>query len=170
MPGFNGKGPLTGKGCGFCILKNSEKNTHQVQGFAGLQDVPVGQKIENNSEDSRKAVISMPRGDRTGPAGAGPMTGRSAGFCAGYQAPGYANSVGGRGFRGRGRGFWGRGGGRGWRNWFNATGLPGWLRAGFSRQPTPVDKKQELAGLKQQEELLQNNLSQINERIEQLEK
>jgi len=57
----------------------------------------------------------MPRGDRTGPGGTGPMTGRGAGYCAGYPVPGYANPVGGygRGFgRGRGRGF-GRGGGRG---------------------------------------------------------
>lgn len=33
----------------------------------------------------------MPRGDRTGPAGMGPMTGRAAGYCAGYPAPGYMN-------------------------------------------------------------------------------
>ena len=31
----------------------------------------------------------MPRGDQTGPAGMGPMTGRAAGFCAGYSTPGY---------------------------------------------------------------------------------
>ena len=61
----------------------------------------------------------MPRGNRTGPDGAGPMTGRGTGYCAGYLVPGYVNSVGGygRGFgRGRGRGFgrgWGRGFGRG---------------------------------------------------------
>ena len=57
----------------------------------------------------------MPRGNRTGPDGAGPMTGRGAGYCAGYSVPGYVNPVGGygRGFgRGRGRG-WGRGFGRG---------------------------------------------------------
>ncbi len=57
----------------------------------------------------------MPRGDRTGPWGAGPMTGRAAGYCAGYPVPGYMNpGVGyGRGWRrGRGRG-WGRGWGRG---------------------------------------------------------
>jgi hypothetical protein len=57
----------------------------------------------------------MPRGDRTGPWGAGPMTGRGAGYCASYSVPGYANPVGGygRGWgRGRGRGF-GRGWGRG---------------------------------------------------------
>ena len=62
----------------------------------------------------------MPRGDRTGPAGAGPMTGRAAGYCAGYSVPGYSNPVGGYGRRwgrGYGRGFgrgWGRGFGRGW--------------------------------------------------------
>ena len=60
----------------------------------------------------------MPGGDGTGPGGMGPMTGRAAGFCAGYPAPGYVNSVGGRGMgmgwgRGRGGGF-GRGRGFGW--------------------------------------------------------
>ena len=39
----------------------------------------------------------MPCGDRTGPAGMRPMTGRSAGFCAGFSVPGYANPVGRRG-------------------------------------------------------------------------
>jgi Family of unknown function (DUF5320) len=45
----------------------------------------------------------MPRGDGTGPAGLGPMTGRAAGLCAGYSVPGYMNPIGGRGFRSRGR-------------------------------------------------------------------
>ena len=40
----------------------------------------------------------MPAGDGTGPNGLGPMTGRSAGYCAGNAAPGYANSYGSRGF------------------------------------------------------------------------
>jgi hypothetical protein len=58
----------------------------------------------------------MPRGDRRGPWGAGPMTGRAAGYCAGYPVPGYMNPIRGYG-RGWGRGFgrrWGRGFGRGW--------------------------------------------------------
>lgn len=38
----------------------------------------------------------MPRGDGTGPAGMGPMTGRAAGYCAGFPVPGYVNSAGGR--------------------------------------------------------------------------
>lgn len=40
----------------------------------------------------------MPRGDGTGPAGLGPMTGRAAGHCAGYDGPGYFNP--GAGYRG----------------------------------------------------------------------
>ena len=50
----------------------------------------------------------MPGGNGTGPAGMGPMTGRAAGYCAGYSTPGFANPIGGRGFWGGGRGF-GRG-------------------------------------------------------------
>ena len=55
----------------------------------------------------------MPGGDRTGPWGAGPMTGRGVGICAGYDMPGYMNPAFGRGSgRGWGRGF-GRGSGMG---------------------------------------------------------
>ena len=53
----------------------------------------------------------MPGGDRTGPVGRGPMTGRAAGYCSGYPNPGNINPGYGRGFGrgfGRGRGFWGR--------------------------------------------------------------
>ena len=72
----------------------------------------------------------MPRGDGTGPAGMGPMTGRAAGYCAGYSVPGFANPIGGGRYSGIGRGaFGGRGGrGRGYRNWYHATGQPGWYR------------------------------------------
>ena len=60
----------------------------------------------------------MPGGDGTGPMGLGPMTGRAAGYCAGYPVPGYMNPIPGRGYWGWGRGLgrgWGRGFGRGWR-------------------------------------------------------
>ena len=119
----------------------------------------------------------MPRGDGTGPAGMGPMTGRAAGFCAGYPVPGFMNPVGGRGYGG-----WGRGAGRGWgwRNQYYATGLPGWARAGygwpagsevpFSPGVPPVSPEQELAGLKQQAEYFRNALDGISKRIEELEK
>ncbi len=33
----------------------------------------------------------MPRGDRTGPEGLGPLTGRAAGYCSGSGKPGYAS-------------------------------------------------------------------------------
>ena len=71
----------------------------------------------------------MPRGDGTGPMGMGSMTGRAMGYCAGYSVPGYMNQAG-FGFSGRGFGFAGRG--RGHRNMFYATGLPGWMRFGYS--------------------------------------
>jgi len=83
----------------------------------------------------------MPGGDRTGPMGMGSMTGRAAGYCAGYPVPGFMNPVGGRGFggggwgRGGGGGGWGRGGGRGWRHGYYATGLPGWAGAGWGAAP-----------------------------------
>ena len=107
MPGFDGTGPLgqgpmTGRGQGFCVLTNSKENLGQLEGLAGLQGVPISQKV-NNFENTGKEVINMPLGDGTGPAGMGPMTGRAAGFCAGYPVPGYMNPVVGRaGFYGAG--------------------------------------------------------------------
>jgi len=40
----------------------------------------------------------MPFGDGTGPMGLGPMTGRRAGFCAGFGMPGFTNPIPGRRF------------------------------------------------------------------------
>ena len=48
----------------------------------------------------------MPKGDGSGPLGMGPLTGRGAGFCAGFKTPGYINTRGGRRmWFGRGRGY-----------------------------------------------------------------
>jgi len=64
----------------------------------------------------------MPGGDRTGPLGQGPRTGRGLGWCNDNDRPGYADPAPGRGLGlGRGRGAvmgrgLGRGGGRG-RGW-----------------------------------------------------
>ena len=53
----------------------------------------------------------MPRGDKTGPQGAGPMTGRRLGLCVGNDRPGF--DTGSRSFgHGYGQGF---GRGNGWR-------------------------------------------------------
>jgi len=82
----------------------------------------------------------MPRGDRTGPAGAGPMTGRGAGFCAGYQTAGFQTAGGGFG-RGCGRGF-------GFRNRF--------------AQPVQPSQNAELGELKEQ-------MTRIEKRLEELQ-
>lgn len=124
----------------------------------------------------------MPFGDRTGPMGFGPMTGRGAGYCAGYPVPGFMNPLPGGGFWGWGRGFWGRGGGRGWRHWYYATGLPGWARAGMgvpawgmpmglSAGPIapPVSSEQEAEILKGQVKYFEKALEEIKKRIADLE-
>lgn len=116
----------------------------------------------------------MPGGDGTGPGGMGPMTGRAAGYCAGYSAPGYMNPAGGRGFGGGyGRGF-GRGGyGRGRRNWFYATGMPGWTRAGMGLPaggvPPQMPQQQEIDMLRGQAEYLEDSLENIRKRMQELE-
>ena len=114
----------------------------------------------------------MPGGDGTGPAGLGPMTGRAAGYCAGYPVPGYMNPIGGRGYWGWGR----RGGGFGWRNWYYATGLTGWQRAALGYPPAwgppvyPQDREREMDALKNQAKYFENALKEINKRIEELSK
>ena len=112
----------------------------------------------------------MPRGDHTGPLGQGPRTGRAAGYCAGYDMPGYMNPLLGRGFWGRGCG---RGGGRGWRNRFYATGLTGWQRAWFGGgwlrdEPYPVAYGVPLPTREQQVSMLQADLRCLEQTAEQL--
>ena len=122
----------------------------------------------------------MPRGDGTGPAGMGPMTGRAAGFCAGYGVPGYMNPVGGRGYGG-----WGRGAGWGRRNRYYATGLPGWARAGYGLPAwggtvnpyayggapwaPGFTAQQELDALKGQAEYLEDSLAGVKKRMKDLD-
>jgi hypothetical protein len=98
--------------------------------------------------------------------GAGPRTGRGAGFCAGNEAPGYANAGPGRG---PGSGLGCRGGGRGWRHVYYATGVPGWVRGGYGYVP-PAEPapKQELAALKAQASELGNQLDALNKRIAEI--
>jgi len=112
----------------------------------------------------------MPAGDRTGPMGRGPMTGRARGYCAGSGVPGYMNPIPGRGFGfGFGRG-WG-GSGHRWRHWFYATGLPGWLRCGWwgvpprFAAPTPAAEREYLERVG---ESLQGQLDEIRKRLDEL--
>lgn len=98
----------------------------------------------------------MPGGDRTGPSGAGPGTGRGLGYCGGYDRPGYVNPP--LGFRGGvdyGRGATGRG----WRHRFFAARTPGWALL------TP---EQETADLKAQADWLNGQLDAIQKRLEEL--
>ena len=135
----------------------------------------------------------MPGGDRTGPRGGGPRTGRAAGFCVGNDSPGYMNpgvgygagygggwyrgGAGGRGggHFGHGAGMGGRGGGWGYRHVYNATGLPLWMRGGWGGGPyydtagyeSAVD---EAEILKREEDFLEKRLKSISDRIKDLEK
>jgi len=109
----------------------------------------------------------------------GEMTGRGAGYCAGYAVPGYANPIPGRCFGGGfGRGGFGRsgglgGGGRGWRNMYWTTGQPGWMRAGAAMAPYggygQQDPDMEKRLLHSQAQTLQAQLDHINKRLGELE-
>jgi hypothetical protein len=82
------------------------------------------------------------------------------------------------------RGFSGRGGGRGRRNWFYATGLPGWQRAtlgipAFGRSGAPFGggsygpvwtAKEEKKVLADQVEFLKSQINELQNRIATLEK
>ncbi len=119
----------------------------------------------------------MPGRDGTGPAGLGPMTGGGFGYCAGYINPNPKRMTYNPGAMGRGRGY---------RNFYNATGLPGyarfsmglpaWGNTGYSPFEVSqfpeqnIDAKREAEILKNQEEFLSRQLSNIQERLSELEK
>jgi hypothetical protein len=119
----------------------------------------------------------MPRGDRTGPMGQGPMTGRGMGYCAGYDMPGFLNRpVGYGGFGGRGRGgYWGRGMGgggfgRGWRHRYYATGVPGWMAGEYPYYGPPVaGPENELKALEEEAVFLEKSLEEVKKRLAELE-
>lgn len=96
----------------------------------------------------------MPGGNRRGPMGEGPMSGRGMGYCAGYDRPGFAN----------GGGAWGgRGGGRGRRNMYYATGQPGWMRDDAPGVDDSADALRESANA------IRQSLHAIEERLTTLE-
>ena len=103
----------------------------------------------------------MPRGDRTGPQGEGPMTGRQLGYGAGYDSPGYTKGSGmsmGRGFFGRGRAFFGQG--RGYRFFWNRSDVPA-----PSESITQAD---DLNSLRSEVEGLKTSLSSILDKLNEL--
>ncbi len=113
----------------------------------------------------------MPAGDRTGPWGQGPLTGRGLGYCAGYNSPGYTRSFGsgmgqGRGFRFMG----GRGIGRRLHGRSDAW-TPGYPPVippyHWYHEPTRED---ELKFLKAEAEELKRYQKELEKRISDLEK
>ncbi len=112
----------------------------------------------------------MPRGDGTGPMGLGPMTGRRAGYCAGYGRPGYANPTVPRYGYGWGGGWgWRHGGWGGWR-WHHWAVPP----FGYRYGPPPawgwgsITPEQEQAYLRQEAAWLREQLDAIQQRLDDL--
>jgi len=95
----------------------------------------------------------MPFGDRTGPMGLGPMTGRGAGFCAGFGRPGFTNPIPGRRF-GFGRGI--------------PYGHPYAGSYGYPWGAMP--KEEELRMLEEQARAMESDLNAIGKRLEELRK
>ena len=117
----------------------------------------------------------MPKGDRTGPMGAGVTGLRWAGYCAGLDIPGYANSAASAGFgvrRGRKCGGWGgpSASGRGWRHLSIATSRKG--RMFFSRRsssPRAFNPELEKKSLRNRSLALQSELKAVNQRVADIE-
>jgi hypothetical protein len=102
----------------------------------------------------------LPRGNKMGPMGFGPRSGRGAGFCAGYPAPGYLNP----GPR-RGRAFWHRGWG-----WCHHP-VPGHSMPYYPgycvSQPNPDDER---AILEDQAKMLQAEIDALKTDLKEIER
>jgi hypothetical protein len=123
----------------------------------------------------------MPAGDRTGPWGAGPRTGRGLGYCSGYAQPGSMTPGPGMGFgfgygRGSGRGYGrGFGMGRGFRfrhpgPWGFGVPYPPAVPFGYPPGAAAMPPAEEEAGLAEEAEYLEAELSRIRERLSELTK
>ena len=100
----------------------------------------------------------MPKGDHTGPMGMGPKTGRGAGYCNGFAAPGCATQPGARFGGGYGCG---RGHGHGFHRSRTADSRPGWGRYAASGAPA-YDAQ---TALRNQAEALEAQLRQIRQQL-----
>jgi len=123
------------------------------------------------NKTKRGEKIKMPGGDRTGPRGMGPMTGRALGYCAGYDTPGYMKGPGmgfGRGWgggRGWGRGRWGgygRGYGWGYR-------IPVYTPYSPSTVPQ-VSPENQLPMLKQEKDYLESEMNSLKSALDDISK
>ena len=109
----------------------------------------------------------MPRGDRSGPNGFGPRTGRGLGYCSDYSTPGYLTNDGigwGRGYGGGRRGGRGYGRGRGFGFGWNAYSPVNYAPI----YPTPVsyDEETYTKNLENQVKYLEDSLNELKERLE----
>ena len=109
----------------------------------------------------------MPGGDRTGPMGMGPMTGRRMGLRAGTDHDGPGAGFG-RGFRGRGRGGWRHRGA-----WWQERDE---MAETLAKEPAPASQgrraspDQDLDALKQRANALTSMLEELRNRIARLER
>jgi hypothetical protein len=125
----------------------------------------------------KKEVNKMPAGNRRGPLGQGPRTGRGMGYCAGYPVPGFMSPGPGLGFgRGFGRGF-GFGRGRGWRRGGRGFfgGYPYEMPYGYPYSPYPMgspfpSQEEEKEILKDEADAIEEELAHIKKRLKELEK
>ncbi|MGC8645728.1 MAG: DUF5320 domain-containing protein [Thermoplasmata archaeon] len=111
----------------------------------------------------------MPYGDGTGPNGLGPRTGRAAGFCGGYNVPGFMNNAVprlglGRGFFGGrfygGRRFYGRGFYHG-PYYGNNVAAPPASDVNLSREEQVKILEEELKDLEQEKERIEKRLKEL---------
>jgi hypothetical protein len=105
----------------------------------------------------------MPRGDRSGPSGEGPKTGRGMGYCTGNEHPGYMNTFSNRG-RGYGRGFhggfgYGQGAGFGFR-----YGSGNYYQGGVADVSEKTLIENEIRILKDQMSALEERLSKTDKK------
>ena len=109
----------------------------------------------------------MPTGDKTGPAGNGARTGRGAGYCAGYEIPGYMHRGPRMGFaRGMGR----RRGFRRRASFYRP--FPMWPYAGFPgayAPPAPRSEEEQASALKAEENWLLERLEAVREQMKDAE-
>ncbi len=170
--GPKGHGPMTGRGNGFCILQLNDEKSSRC-GDARVEGSPIELKNNKGSASApgvvadMKEANQMPRGNGTGPDGMGPMTGRGAGYCAGYASAGYVNSMPGRGC-GMGRGI-SACSGRGVRGRFAGSGAGlRFGRGGWNMPYSAPTREEELEALRLQSEGIQSALKDVQQRMQEL--